>query len=288
MKQDLAFGQRLKSLLEERGVSQAELCDALGLSHGAVHHYLKGRVPRGYTLARIADYLRTTADGLLGLQGRSEAEQLVLWPLKAAQESVLRISKAVNQQDTTSGYLQRFRAFLMKEFTDAVAQIPQADLKAGKLKVQVEHKAGAAPKGFPSLVALVAPDGLQSASALVRFLSQIEEREVLFACVEPKWGNEEFFNQLISTSAYSLCHAACQLLVSKYDADANAELQALLDKLNTDDIVTAHEDFIHEQDRLRTFYPEFYEFVSRILCSELARRFKLDYRPRRRIKKPAK
>ncbi|MEI2725642.1 MAG: helix-turn-helix transcriptional regulator [Verrucomicrobiota bacterium] len=288
MKPDAAFGNRLKSRLEEKGVGQAELCEALGLSHGAVHHYLKGRVPRGYTLAKIARYLRTTADDLLGLQGSSQVERFVLWPLKAAQESLVRISQAVDQTHG-SGYSRRVRDFVIKELSDAAGSVDQADLKRGKLTVQVEHKTGITPKGFPSYVDLVSPDSKRSAEAFVRFLGNIEEREFLFACIEPKWRTQEFFDQLITTSAYALCHAGCQMIVLIHaDQQAEVELQRQLDQLALDAVVTAHEDFLFERDRLRMFYPKLFDFASGILQGELARRLKLDYKPKRVFKRASK
>lgn len=279
MKPDAAFGTRLKSRLEERGVSQAELCEALGLSHGAVHHYLKGRVPRGATLVKIAGYLRTTPDDLLGQKG-SEVEQLILWPLKSAQESLVRISRSA-EQTGGSPYSKRILEFVIKEFSDAVGRIHQADLKRGKVTVQVEHKTGIAPKGFPSSVVLAAPDSRQSANAFVRFMSKSAERELLFACLESKWRTAEFFDQLLTTSAYALCHAGCALVLFSREQQADAELQKQLDRISTDEVVSAHEDLIQERDRLRMFYPELYNFASGILNSELARRLKLDYRPKR-------
>ncbi len=285
MKPDAAFGNRLKSRLDERGVSQAELCDALGLSHGAVHHYLKGRVPRGYTLSKIARYLRTTADDLLGLQGNSQVERFVLWPLKAAQESLVRISQAADQNEG-SGYAQRIRDFVIKEFSDAAASIAMADLKKGKVAVTVEHKTGAAPKGFPRSVDLLAPDSREGAVAFVRFLSSMDEREILFACIEPKWRTSDFFDQLITPSAYALCHASSRLIVFTYDDEpAKAELQGQLARLGGDEAATAGEDFYYEADRLRMFYPEFYTFASHSLMEDSSRRYKLDFKPKRASKR---
>ena len=100
-----------------------------------------------------------------------------------------------------------------------------------------------------------------------------------------KWRRAEFFDQLLTPSAYALCYAACQLLAAAFNDECQAELQARFDKLDTDTLVTAHEDLLRERERLLMFYPEFYDFVSRVLNGELARRLKLDYKPARKAVK---
>jgi len=57
---------RLKEMLEEKGISQKMLSDLTGITESAISHYVKGdRVPRGMNLVKIADALGTTTDDLL-------------------------------------------------------------------------------------------------------------------------------------------------------------------------------------------------------------------------------
>lgn len=50
-----AFGEHLKSLLEEKGMTQAELARRTGLTEPAVSRYIKGdrtpRIPQAYRIA---------------------------------------------------------------------------------------------------------------------------------------------------------------------------------------------------------------------------------------------
>lgn len=61
------FGQRLKELREERGISQRELAEIIGISKGAVYYYESdGRAPDIVTLEKLCDYFEVSADYLLG------------------------------------------------------------------------------------------------------------------------------------------------------------------------------------------------------------------------------
>lgn len=61
------FGQRLKNLREEKGVSQRELAEIIGISKGAVYYYESDeRAPDIVTLEKLSDYFGVSADYLLG------------------------------------------------------------------------------------------------------------------------------------------------------------------------------------------------------------------------------
>lgn len=61
------FGQRLRELREERGISQRELAEIIGISKGAVYYYESdGRAPDIVTLEKLCDYFGVSADYLLG------------------------------------------------------------------------------------------------------------------------------------------------------------------------------------------------------------------------------
>ena len=69
-----AFGEQLKTLLEERDMSQVELAQALHLGKSTVSQYISGtRTPDLSTLKRIAEFFAVSLDFLLG-----QAE--VRWP----------------------------------------------------------------------------------------------------------------------------------------------------------------------------------------------------------------
>ena len=61
------FAQRLKTLRKERGITQQQLADGVGLSKGGLSYYENaGRTPDISILERFADYFGVTTDYLLG------------------------------------------------------------------------------------------------------------------------------------------------------------------------------------------------------------------------------
>ena len=72
------FGEKLKCLRQERGMTQAELAERLGVSPSAVGMYEQGRrEPEGALLARIAAILRCSADELLNVDAPSEVSDVI-------------------------------------------------------------------------------------------------------------------------------------------------------------------------------------------------------------------
>ena len=60
------LGKRLKTLLEQKQMSQKDLATAVGCTEAAISHYIKGdRVPRASVLKKIAIALDTTSDYLM-------------------------------------------------------------------------------------------------------------------------------------------------------------------------------------------------------------------------------
>ena len=60
-----AFGDRIKSLLLQKGMPQKQLAQEVGCSDAAVSHYVKGdRVPRSSVMTKIAIALGSTSDYL--------------------------------------------------------------------------------------------------------------------------------------------------------------------------------------------------------------------------------
>ncbi len=61
------FGDRLKTLRRERGITQQELADAIGISKGGLCYYENtNRAPDITVLEKFADYFKVSADYLLG------------------------------------------------------------------------------------------------------------------------------------------------------------------------------------------------------------------------------
>ncbi len=69
------FAQRLKELRKEKGVSQAALSGALGLSQQAVGKWETGRcTPDPQTLAELSVYFNVSTDFLLGVDSKQKSE----------------------------------------------------------------------------------------------------------------------------------------------------------------------------------------------------------------------
>ncbi len=60
------FGDRLKTLRRERGITQQELADAIGISKGGLYYENTNRAPDITVLEKFADYFKVSADYLLG------------------------------------------------------------------------------------------------------------------------------------------------------------------------------------------------------------------------------
>lgn len=102
MKQIL--GDRLKSLREEKGISQEDLATALGISRLSVGNYERSiRTPEAETIIKIAKYFGVSSDYLLGLSDVKTADT----DLKAAceytglSEKALRTLRVMKADDQT-------------------------------------------------------------------------------------------------------------------------------------------------------------------------------------------
>lgn len=59
------MGERIKELIEKKGLNQKVLAETVGCTEAAISHYIKGdRVPRSSVLTKIAIALDTTSDYL--------------------------------------------------------------------------------------------------------------------------------------------------------------------------------------------------------------------------------
>ena len=63
------FGERLKMLRTEAGMTQNQLADRLGISKSVISYYeLKERNPSPEILIRLAEIIHVTTDYLLGIE----------------------------------------------------------------------------------------------------------------------------------------------------------------------------------------------------------------------------
>ena len=63
----MTFAQRLKELRAENGVTQTQLAEKIGLSHGCIAMLeVEKRAPTGNTLSLLADFFGCSVDYLLG------------------------------------------------------------------------------------------------------------------------------------------------------------------------------------------------------------------------------
>ena len=76
----MSFGERLSQRREELGWSQAELARRSGIPQGLISRMERGKVKEpGITVVRrLARTLQTTADYLVGMYDKLEAERLDL------------------------------------------------------------------------------------------------------------------------------------------------------------------------------------------------------------------
>ncbi len=69
------FAQRLTELLKERGVSQKELAELVGVTEASISRYMNSdRIPKAEIIANIATALQTTSDYLLGTEEEGDLE----------------------------------------------------------------------------------------------------------------------------------------------------------------------------------------------------------------------
>jgi hypothetical protein len=70
----VVFSGRLRTLMQERKVPQVRLAQEFRVSQAAVSKWLKGTVPSGATLVRLAHFFGVTPEELLGLDSRRRPE----------------------------------------------------------------------------------------------------------------------------------------------------------------------------------------------------------------------
>ena len=73
------FLQNVLDLLKEKGISKNKMLMDLGLGKNAFNNWeVRGTVPSGVTLSKIANYFNVTTDYLLGLNDDPNPPELVI------------------------------------------------------------------------------------------------------------------------------------------------------------------------------------------------------------------
>lgn len=92
------MGERLKELIDKKGISQKELAEKVGCTNAAISRYIKGnRVPRAGVLTKIAIVLDTTSDYLLEGVPTDVTDELRL-AKKLIARNVSQMSKAEKRE----------------------------------------------------------------------------------------------------------------------------------------------------------------------------------------------
>jgi len=66
-----------------RGATQQQLASQVGCTQSAISLYLKGRIPAGDVLVKLARALGTTAEVLCGFQPAPKSDEMHEWRRKA-------------------------------------------------------------------------------------------------------------------------------------------------------------------------------------------------------------
>lgn len=99
------FYDTLQGLCREHGLSVSAALKIMGVSSGNISHWKKGRLPKGKTLRRMAQFFDVPVDFLIG-----DKQNL----LAAQQERLLSLFSSVPEKKR-EGVLRNFEAMLNSE-----------------------------------------------------------------------------------------------------------------------------------------------------------------------------
>ena len=100
----MKFGDKLRGLLEERGLSQKQVADDLNIAASTMGNYIRNlREPDFETVRCLADYFSVSTDYLLDHQTAKN--------LSASETELLRLFRSLNNYQQ-SLYLEQGRAFI--------------------------------------------------------------------------------------------------------------------------------------------------------------------------------
>lgn len=102
------IGSQLRNLLEEEGITQKQLAEALNLSTTTLNGYIKNRrQPDAKTIIRLASYFHTTTDYIYGLTSFREPMSV---PYNAEERHLVNIYRGI-PEDQKPLYLETGRTF---------------------------------------------------------------------------------------------------------------------------------------------------------------------------------
>jgi transcriptional regulator with XRE-family HTH domain len=124
----MMIGERIKSLREERKITQQELARYLGVSQKTISNYENGeRSPDPDTLRKIADYFDVTVDYLLG---RSNHRKLT----RRDERDIEKIIEETRQRIENTEGLMLDGEILSQEDVDAIINAMRVGLEMAKLR----------------------------------------------------------------------------------------------------------------------------------------------------------
>lgn len=102
------IGAQLRNLLEEDGITQKQLAEALNLSTTTLNGYIKNRrQPDAKTVIRLASYFNTTTDYIYGLTSFREPMSI---PYSAEERHLVNIFRGIPEEQKPL-YIETGRAF---------------------------------------------------------------------------------------------------------------------------------------------------------------------------------
>lgn len=122
------IGERIKSLREERKITQQELARYLGVSQKTISNYENGeRSPDPDTLRKIADYFDVTVDYLLG---RSNHRRLT----RKDERDIEKIIEETRQRIENTEGLMLDGEILSQEDVDTIINAMRVGLEMAKIR----------------------------------------------------------------------------------------------------------------------------------------------------------
>ncbi len=104
----LDIGSQLRSLLEQDGITQKQLADALNISTTTLNGYIKNRrQPDAKTVIRLASYFNTTTDYIYGI---STLREIASSPYSAEERHLVNIFRGI-PEDKRPLYIETGRTF---------------------------------------------------------------------------------------------------------------------------------------------------------------------------------
>ncbi len=102
------IGAKIRSLLEQEGITQKQLAESLNISATTLNGYIKNRrQPNAKMMIRLASYFNTTTDYIYGITNLREPLAL---PYNAQERHLVNIFRAI-PEDKKPLYIETGRTF---------------------------------------------------------------------------------------------------------------------------------------------------------------------------------